>query len=59
MNNNYDELLQGKNVESYIKNNLSDERKKKLENVLSDKQALKEILSSPAALELIRKFKSK
>ncbi len=59
MNNNYDELLKSGNAQDYIEKNLSDEQKKKLENVLSDKQALKEILSSPAALELIKKLKNK
>ncbi len=59
MNNNYDDLLKNGNVENYIENNLSPEQKKKLENVLSDKQALKEILSSPAALELIKKLRNK
>lgn len=59
MNNNYDELLKSGNAQDYIEKNLSDEQKKKLENVLSDKQALKEILSSPAALELIKKFRNK
>ena len=59
MNNNYDDLLKDGNAKEYIENNLSSEQQEKLRSVLSDKKALKEILSSPAALELIKKFRNK
>ena len=57
--NNFDDLLKGGNAQNYIEKNLSDEQKKKLESVLSDKEALNKILSSPAALELMKKLRNK
>ena len=58
MNDNFNELLNGKDVNSFIQNDLSAEQKKKLNDVLSDKNKLNEILSSPFAIELMKKFKN-
>ncbi len=58
MNDKFDKLLNDKDVNSFIKNNLSADEKKKLNDVLSDKNKLKEILSSPFALELMKKFRN-
>ncbi len=44
-------------VEKYFNQNLSSDDKEKIKSVLSDKQKLNEILSSPFAQELIKKFK--
>lgn len=58
MNDKFDKLLNGKDVDSFIKNDLSAEQKKKLNDVLNDKNKLNEILSSPFALDLIKKFRN-
>ena len=58
MNDKFNELLNGKNVDSFIQNDLSAEQKKKLNDVLNDKKKLSEILSSPIALELMKKFRN-
>ncbi len=44
-------------VENYVNKNLSQNDKEKLQSVLSDKNKLNEILSSPFAQELIKKFR--
>lgn len=58
MNDKFEKLLNDKDVNSFIKNDLSAEQKQKLSSILADKNKLKEILSSPAALELMKKFGS-
>ena len=58
LNDKFNELLNGKNVDSFIQNDLSAEQKKKLNDVLNDKKKLSEILSSPIALELMKKFRN-
>ena len=45
-----------KDVRNYMNNNLSQADKEKLTSVLNDKEKLKEILSSPLAQELMKKF---
>ena len=57
MNDKFEKLLNDKDVNSFIKNDLSAEQKQKLNSILADKNKLTEILSSPAALELIKKFR--
>lgn len=46
-------------LDSYIKKNVPDDVSKKLNDVLSDKDKLKELLSSEQAKELMKKFKIK
>ncbi len=61
MDKNLDSLLNSstskEDVEKYFNQNLSSDDKEKIKSVLSDKQKLNEILSSPFAQELIKKFK--
>ena len=45
-----------KDVQNYVNKNLSQADKEKLNAVLGDKEKLKEILSSPFAQELMKKF---
>lgn len=58
MNDKFYKLLNNKDVNSFIKNDLSAEQKKKLNDVLGDENKLKEILSSPFAIELMKKFRN-
>lgn len=58
MHDKFDELLKGGNVDNFVKNNLSKEQAQKLNDVLSDKNKLNELLSSPMAQELMKKFKN-
>lgn len=46
-----------KDVQNYVNKNLSQSDKEKISAVLSDKQKLNEILSSPFAQELMKKFR--
>ena len=46
-----------KDVKNYVNKNLSQSDKEKISAVLSDKQKLNEILSSPFAQELMKKFR--
>ncbi len=48
-----------KDVENYVKNNLTEEQKSQIKNVLSDKEKLSKLLSSPLAQELLKKFGQK
>lgn len=61
MQNNFDSFLNGsaskEDVEKYVNNNLSHEDKEKIKSVLADKNKLNEILSSPFAQELMKKFR--
>lgn len=57
---NFDELLKNKNdndkVTEFVNNNLSQEQKSRLSEILSDKDKLKSILQSSKAQELINKY---
>lgn len=61
MNENLNSLLNSdtskEDVEKYVNNNLTQSDKEKIQSVLSDKNKLNEILSSPFAQELIKKFR--
>ncbi len=63
MCNNFDEIINGikskkskEETENYLKNNLTPDQNKQLKEVLSDKEALKKLLSTPKAKELLKKF---
>lgn len=43
-------------AQDIIKNNLTDEQRRRVENVLRDKSALEKLLSSPQAQELMKKM---
>ena len=65
-NDNIDEIIDGiksqkskKGAEKFLKNNLSPEQSKKLSDVLSDENALKNLLSSDRAKELFKKLGGK
>ena len=65
-NDNIDEIIDGiksqkskKGVEKFLKNKLSPEQSKKLSDVLSDENALKNLLSSDRAKELFKKLGGK
>ena len=62
-NNNFDEIIKGikskksdKETQDYLMNNLTPNQNKKLKEVLSDKETLKKLLSTPKAQELLKKF---
>ena len=61
--NNFDEIIKGikaqksdEETQEYIMNNLTPNQNKKLKEVLSDKETLKKLLSTPKAQELLKKF---
>ena len=60
MQENFESFLKEKiseaDAEKYGVKNLSEEDKEKIRSVLSDKDKLKEILSSPFARELMKKL---
>ena len=63
MSNNFDEIINGikskkskEETENFLKNNLTPDQNKQLKEVLSDKEALKNLLSTPRAQELLKKF---
>ncbi|MCI5796996.1 MAG: hypothetical protein MR019_09040 [Ruminococcus sp.] len=65
-NDNIDEIIDGiknqkskKGAEKFLKNKLSPEQSKKLSDVLSDENALKNLLSSDKAKELFKKLGGK
>lgn len=65
-NDNIDEIIDGikiqkskKGAEKFLKNKLSPEQSKKLSDVLSDENALKNLLSSDRAKELFKKLGGK
>lgn len=65
-NDNIDEIIDGiksqkskKGTEKFLKNKLSPEQSKKLSDVLSDENALKNLLSSDRAKELFKKLGGK
>ena len=62
-NNNFDELIKGikskktnRETQDYLMNNLTPDQYKKLIEVLSDKEDIKKLLSTPKAQELLKKF---
>ena len=62
-NNNFDELIKGikskksnRETQDYLMNNLTPDQNKKLREFLSDKEAIKKLLSTPKAQELLKKF---
>ncbi len=62
-NNNFDEIISGikekksnAEAEEYLKKNLTPNQTKKLNDILSDKSALQQLLSSPKAQELLKRF---
>ena len=62
-NNNFDEIIKGiksqktdEETQDYLMKNLSPNQSKMLKEVLSDKETLKKILSTPKARELLKKF---
>ncbi|MBQ8766943.1 MAG: hypothetical protein IJZ16_09070 [Clostridia bacterium] len=62
-NKNFDEIIEKiKNKKSndeakeYLMNSLNSDQSKKLNELLSDKDALKSFLSSPKAQELLKRF---
>ena len=65
-NDNIDEIIDGiksqkskQGAEKFLKNKLSHEQSKKLSDVLSDENALKNLLSSDRAKELFKKLGGK
>ena len=61
--NNFDELINGikskksnEETQDYLMKNLTPNQNKKLKEVLSDKEAIKKLLSTPKAQELLKKF---
>ena len=59
----FDEIIKGikskksnEEAEDYLKKNLTPNQNKKLKEVLSDKEAVKKLLSTPKAQELLKKF---
>lgn len=62
-NNNFDEIIKGikskksnEETQDYLMKNLTPNQNKKLKEVLSDKEAIKKLLSTPKAQELLKKF---
>ena len=63
-NKNFDELINNikskksnEETQEYLMKNLSSEQNKKLKEVLNDKEAIKKLLSTPKAQELLKKFR--
>ena len=63
-NKNCDEIIDNikskksnEETQEYLMKNLSSEQNKKLKEVLNDKEAIKKLLSTPKAQELLRKFR--
>lgn len=62
-NNNFDEIINGvkgqnskKGAEDYLMKQLNPNQSKRLQEVLSDRNALEQLLSTPQAQELLKKF---
>ncbi len=62
-NSNFDEIINGvkgqnskKGAEDYLMKQLNPNQSKRLQEVLSDRNALEQLLSSPQAQELLKKF---
>lgn len=62
-NNNFDEIISSvksqnnkKETEDFLKKQLNPSQTKKLQEVMSDRGALEQLLSTPQAKALLRKF---
>jgi len=62
-NKNFDEIINGvkeqkssKGAEDFLMKKLNPSQNQRLQEVLSDKNALKQLLSTPQAQELLKKF---
>lgn len=62
-NNNFDEIINGvkeqkdkKGAEDFLMKQLNPNQSKRLQEVLSDRGALEQLLSTPQAQELFKKF---
>ena len=62
-NNNFDEIINSiksknnqKVAEDFLKDKLNESQTKKLKEVMSDKSALEQLLSTPQAKALLKKF---
>lgn len=62
-NKNFDEIIDGvkskkskEETQEYLMNSLTPNQSKKLQEVLSDRKALQQLLSTPKAQELLKKF---
>lgn len=62
-NNNFDEIINGvkeqkdkKGAEDFLMKQLNTNQSKRLQEVLSDRGALEQLLSTPQAQELLKKF---
>lgn len=62
-NKNFDEIIDNikskksnEETQEYLMKNLSSKQSQKLKEILSDKEAVKKLLSTPKAQELLRKF---
>ncbi len=62
-NNNFNEIINGirgqgskKESEDFLKKKLTPNQSKKLQEVLSDKNAIEQLLSTPQAQELLKMF---
>lgn len=63
MSNNFDEIINGikskkskEETETFLEKNLTPDQNKQLKEVLSDKEALRKLLSTPRAQDLLKKF---
>ncbi len=63
-NKNFDEIINNikskksnEETQEYLMKNLSSEQNKKLKEVLNDKEAIKKLLSTPKAQELLKKLR--
>ena len=62
-NNNFDEIIKGikskksnEETQDYLMKNLTPNQNRKLKELLNDKEAVKKLLSTPKAQELLKKF---
>ncbi len=62
-NNNFDEIINGvkeqkdkKGAEDFLMKQLNPNQSKRLQEVLSDRNALEQLLATPQAQELFKKF---
>ncbi len=62
-NMNFDELIKGikskkskEETQEFLDKNLSPDQSKQLKDVLGDKEAIRRLLSTPKAQELLKKF---
>lgn len=62
-NNNFDEIINGvkgqntkKGAEDYLMKQLNSNQSKRLQEILSDRNAMEQLLSTPQAQELLKKF---